>query len=111
MKLLLIKFWNGDITLWKSYWIVGELLNSLVIIIIFNIELKFYNNLLFFQKIPYMSFNNLHLTSKFLVIIWSFYITVGIWRAAEKYKGKFIWIALTLIVLSYRVYALRLLLY
>ena len=37
-------FWNGKIKLWKSYWIVGELLNALFILLIFNIEVRFLNN-------------------------------------------------------------------
>ena len=39
-------FWNGKIKLWKSYWIVGELLNALFILLIFNIEVRFLNNII-----------------------------------------------------------------
>ena len=37
MNNLIHNFWNGEITLWKSYWIVGELLNALLILLIFKI--------------------------------------------------------------------------
>ena len=43
-------FWHGNITLWKSYWLVGELFNALILIIILNIELKLFNNTHFFYK-------------------------------------------------------------
>ena len=32
---LFIKFWYGKIPLWKSYWIVGEIINAFIIPIIF----------------------------------------------------------------------------
>ena len=108
---IFIKFWQGDISLWKSYWIVGELINSLIIIVIFNIELKLFNNIELFEKIPFFSFNNLHFINKLFIFLWSIYISVGIWRSAEKYKGKFIWVVLTLIALSYRIFTIRLIFY
>ena len=100
-------FWHGNITLWKSYWLVGELINALVLIIIFNIELKFFNNTHFFISLPLISFNQLHIVSKFIIFIWTIFITVGIWRSAEKYNGKSIWTILTLIILSYRLFVLK----
>ena len=105
------EFWQGKISLWKSYWIVGELLNALVIILIYNFEIKYFNNNLLFQNIPILSFNGLHPISKIILFIWSIYITIGIWRSAENYKGKIIWVILTLIVLSYRIFTLRELIY
>ena len=104
---VLVKFWQGKITLWKSYWIVGELINTLIIIIIFNIELKFFNNAQLFSYIPLLSFSDLHFTNKFIILVWSIFITVGIWKSAERYQGKFIWTFLTLIVLSYRIFILK----
>ena len=105
------EFWQGKISLWKSYWIVGELLNALVIILIYNFEIKYFNNNLLFQNIPILSFNSLHPISKIILFIWSIYITIGIWRSAENYRGKLIWIFLTLMVLSYRIFTLRELIY
>ena len=105
------KFWNGNLTLWKSYWIVGELINAVIIIIIINIELKLYNNTNIFQQIPLSNFGNLSFFSKFILFFWTIFITVGIWRSAENYKGKLIWIILTLIILSYRIFNLRVIVY
>ncbi len=108
MKNLIINFWNGKITLWKSYWIFGELINAFLIFLILSIEIKYFNNALIANQIPFFIFNDLSLLSKLSLTIWTIFITVGIWRSAEKYKGGFIWIALTLLFLSYRIFTLRL---
>ena len=34
MEKIINNFWNGKITLWRSYWLVGELLNALFILLI-----------------------------------------------------------------------------
>ena len=107
MKKLINKFWNGEITLWKSYWIVGELLNALLFLLIFNIEIKFFHNTVVRNFLPFLNINNFHFLSKSILMMWTIFITVGIWRSAEKYKGSLIWIVLTLIFLSYRVFTLR----
>jgi len=111
MKNLINAFWNGQITLWKSYWIVGELLNALFILMIFNIEIKFFKNNFIGDLLPFLNFSNFHFINKIILIFWTIFITIGIWRSAEKYIGPFFWIVLTLIFLSYRVFALRLLLF
>ena len=104
---ILIKFWHGKLALWKSYWLIGELLNSIIILLIYNVELKIYKNNILFQQLPFLDFSNFHFLNKIFLFAWTFFITVGIWRAAEYYQGKLIWIILTLIVLSYRIFTLR----
>jgi hypothetical protein len=104
-------FWYGKISLWKSYWLVGELLNALILLLIFNIEIYFFKNSNLVQSLPFLHFNSFNILSKILFISWTIYITVGIWRSAENYKGNFIWIVLTLIILSYRLFTLRLVLF
>ena len=108
MKDLIINFWNGKITLWKSFWIFGELLYTLLIFLLLSIEIKYFNNVMIANQTPFFIFNDFNLLSKFSLTIWTIFITVGIWRSAEEYKGGFIWIALTLIFLSYRIFTLRL---
>ena len=108
MNNLIINFWNGKITLWKSYWIFGELLNGLLIFFILSIEIKYLDNALVARPMPFFIFNNFSQLSKIALTIWTIFITVGIWRSAEEYKGRFIWIALTLLFLSYRIFTLRL---
>ena len=101
-------FLNGKVKLWKSYWLVGELLNGLVLIIIFNFEIYFFNKENSVYQIPFLDFNNLSLISKLFIFIWTIFISLGIWRSAENYKGNIIWIILTFIVIAYRCYTLRL---
>ena len=101
-------FWYGKVTLWKAYWLVGELLNVVVMLAIFNIEIYIFNNNHFLQLLPFINFSQFHIFSKLLILIWSIYITIGIWRSAESYKGNFIWSVLTLLVLSYRIFTMRL---
>ena len=108
MQNLLYNFWYGKITLWKSYWIVGELINALILLLILNIEITYFKNIIISNQLPFFSFDNFHFFNNIILIIWTTFITVGIWRSAENYKGNFIWIILTLIFLSYRIFTLRL---
>ena len=111
MSKFIFNFWYGRIPLWKAYWLIGELINSLVIILIYNIEIRLLNNLGLYKQLPFLNFTSFSLLSKFTLFFWTIFITVGIWRSAEAYKGKFIWIVLTLILLSYRIFTLRVILY
>ena len=111
MSNLIINFWYGRITLWKSYWLIGEFINSLVLLLIYNIEIRLLDNLDLYNKLLFINFTNFSLISKFTLFLWTIFITVGIWRSAETYKGRFIWVVLTLILLSYRIFTLRILFY
>jgi len=101
-------FFEGKVKLWKSYWLVGELLNGLVLLVIFNLEIYLLNNDKSVNQIPFLDFTNLALISKIFIFIWTIFISIGIWRAAENYKGNIIWIVLTFIIVAYRCYSLRL---
>ena len=102
------KFFEGRIKLWKSYWLVGEILNGVVLLIIFNLEIYFFNNNSSVSQIPFLDFSNFTLLSKIIIFVWTIFISIGIWRAAENYKGSMIWIVLTFIIVAYRCYSLRL---
>jgi hypothetical protein len=108
MENIVKKFWHGQLTLWKSYWLIGELLNAVFVLIILNIEIRVLDNKLMDNFLPFIRFNNLHFLNKLILISWTVIITVGIWRSAENYRGPFMWIVITLIFLSYRLYGLRL---
>ena len=108
MEKLITNFWNGKNALWSSYWLVGELLNGLFVLAIFNIEIYLFNNSQFTNSLPFLDFTNFSLLSKIILIIWTTFITVGIWRSAENYKGSIIWVIATFLFLSYRVFTLRL---
>ena len=111
MEKLIIRFYRGQITLWRSYWLVGELFNALFILLIFNLEIYIFNNNQFTNSLPFLDFSNFSLLTKLVLVIWTFFLTIGIWRSAENYKGNIIWIIGTFIVLSYRIYTLRLMLF
>ena len=108
MQKIINNFWNGKVTLWKSYWLVGELLNALFILAVFNIEINITGTNQFSNSLLFLDFSNFSFLSKISLIIWTIFITVGIWRSAENYKGSIIWILGTFIFLSYRVFSLRL---
>ena len=111
MSNFIFNFQYGRIPLWKAYWLIGEFINSLVIILINNIEIRLLNNLGLYKQQPFLNFTSFSLISKFTLFFWTIFITVGIWRSAEAYKGNSIWIVLTLILLSYRIFTLRILFY
>ncbi len=108
MEKTIVRFWRGEITLWRAYWLVGELLNAIFILIIFNIEIYLFGNNEFISSLPFLDFSNFSLLSKLILILWTGFLTTGIWRSAENYKGSMIWIIATFIFLSYRVFTLRL---
>ncbi len=108
MENLIYKFWRGDVKLWKSYWLIGELLNGLFMLVIFNLEIYFFDNSKFFNQLPFFNLSDFNLLSKIVIIIWTIFITVGVWRSAEKYKGSIVWIIATFLFLSYRIFSLRL---
>ncbi len=105
---LIKEFFYGRIKLWKSYWLVGELLNGIILLIIFNLEIYILNNGSSVSQIPFLDFTNLNFISKIFIFFWTIFISIGIWRAAENYKGSIIWIILTFIIIAYRCYSLRL---
>lgn len=107
-KHIVSDFWYGKIKLWKSYWLVGELLNGLVLLLIFNLEIYFFNTSSSVSQIPFLNFNNLTILSKIIIFSWTIFISIGIWKSAENYKGSIIWIILTFIIVAYRCYSLRL---
>ena len=102
------KFFEGKIKLWKSYWLVGEILNALFILVIFNLEIYLFGNNQISNYLPFLNFSEFSLLSKIVLIIWTLFITIGIWRSAENYNGNVIWIIATFLFLSYRIFALRL---
>ncbi len=108
MENLIRRFWFGEISLWRSYWLIGELLNALFILLIFNVEIYVFGNNKFTSSLPFLDFSNFSVISKILIIVWTSVLTVGIWRSAENYKGNIIWIVATFLFLSYRIFTLRL---
>jgi len=108
MENLIKRFWRGEIALWRSYWLVGELLNSLFVLIIFNFEIYIFGNNQFSNSLPFLDFSNFSFLSKLIIIVWTVFITIAIWRSAENYKGSIFWVIATFLFLSYRIFSLRL---
>ena len=105
------RFWKGEISLWKSYWLIGELLNALFIILILNMEIYLFQSNQSTTSLFFLNFSNFNFISKIILITWTVFLSVGIWRSAENYKGKIIWIILTFIVIAYRFYSVILILF
>ena len=70
---LINKFWNGDITLWKSYWIAG-----VIIPIPLGFIVGFLAAALGLAPVSY----------KVVMITYIGWTLVGVWRSADKYQGK-----------------------
>ena len=79
MKKLLYKFWKGEITLWKSYWLFGEILNAIFLFLLLNLEIYMFKNTGLFNNVLFFDFRNLTILSKIIIIIWTLFITVGVW--------------------------------
>lgn len=104
---IFLKFLNGDFQLWKSFWLIGFLHGFFIMYCLPLIEINFFSNIDIFNKIiinnveiNILDFNKITFISKLIIIISSLLITIGIWKSAEKYKGSFIIILITLIYLT-----------
>lgn len=72
---LLKRLVNGDIPLWKTYWLYGVLSG-----ILFNVA---------YQIIPQT--NGPVVAVMLINVVWTFFIVPGIWNSAGKYQGPAIW--------------------
>ena len=63
---LILYFFNGKVKLWKSYWLVGELLNAVILLVIFNLEIYVFNNNNSISQIPFLTLVILHYYLKLL---------------------------------------------
>ena len=70
------KFWNGDISLPKSYWLVGVVFGMIVGFVI---------------GIIVISLGMSEIAINLFLIPWAIFSTVGIWRSSDKYKGLTLW--------------------
>ena len=107
---LLNDFFQGRIKLWKSFWIVGEFIFGIVILLLLQIDkyfLSYQSN--HSNNISIFNLNNLSLLSKLFLVAWTFFVSIGVWRAAENYKGSLFLILFIFIYYGYRVFSLRLL--
>ena len=78
-----MKFFDGELSLPHSYWLVGIVYSIVVGILAAIIILSF--------SLPDKTLN-------VLVLPWIIFISIGIWRSSDKYKGPKFWAILAKIV-------------
>ena len=111
IKINLIQdFFEGKIKLWKSFWIAGELIYGFLLLVLLQLDKYFFSDLS--ERSNYLSIfnlNNLSFISKLFLILITLFISIGVWRAAENYRGSILIILLVFIYYGYRVFSLVLL--
>jgi len=103
-------FFEGKVKLWKSFWIAGELVYGFLLLILLQLDKYLFSDLS--ERSNYLSIfnlNNLSFLSKLFLILITLFISIGVWRAAENYKGSILIILLVFIYYGYRVFSLVLL--
>ena len=111
IKINLIQdFFEGKIKLWKSFWITGELIYGFLLLVLLQLDKYLFSELS--ERSNYLSIfnlNNLSIISKLFLILITIFISIGVWRAAENYRGSIFIILLVFIYYGYRVSSLVLL--
>tara|TARA_B110000444_G_C18388255_1_gene388059 strand:- start:145 stop:516 length:372 start_codon:yes stop_codon:yes gene_type:complete len=104
---LFLYFWYGKVKLWKAFWIIGFIHGISINYFSPYLENYLFNNsdIFYFIHInnfqyPILDFGKLTFLIKMIIILSTFFVTIGTWRSAEKYGGSFFIILLTLIYLS-----------
>ena len=103
-------FFEGKIKLWKSFWIAGELIYGFLLLVLLQLDKYLFSELS--ERSNYLSIfnlNNLSVISKLFLILITFFISIGVWRAAENYRGSIFIILFVFIYYGYRVSSLVLL--
>ena len=77
------RFWDGELSLPQSFWVVGTLLGFPVGFIcgVFAIMIGAPGNTMYAFLMP-----------------WYVYVIVGVWRSSDKYKGPKVWAVLAKII-------------
>ena len=111
IKINLIQdFFEGKIKLWKSFWIAGELIYGFLLLVLLQLDKYLFSELS--ERSNYLSIfnlNNLNFISKLFLVLITMFISIGVWRAAENYKGSILIILLVFIYYGYRLFSLVLL--
>ena len=103
-------FFEGKIKLWKSFWIAGELIYGFLLLVLLQLDKYLFSELS--ERSNYLSIfnlNNLSVISKLFLILITIFISIGVWRAAENYRGSIFIILFVFIYHGYRVSSLVLL--
>ena len=103
-------FFEGKIKLWKSFWIAGELIYGFLLLVLLQLDKYLFSE--FSERSNYLSIfnlNNISFISKLFLILITIFISIGVWRAAENYRGSIFIILFVFIYYAYRVFSLVLL--
>ena len=109
-KQVIKDFFEGKIKLWKSFWIAGELIYGFLLLVLLQLDKYLFSELS--ERSNYLSIfnlNNLSVISKLFLILITIFISIGVWRAAENYRGSIFIILFVFIYYGYRVFSLVLL--
>ena len=109
-KQVIKDFFEGKIKLWKSFWIAGELIYGFLLLVLLQLDKYLFSELS--ERSNYLSIlnlNNLSFISKLFLISITIFISIGVWRAAENYRGSIFIILFIFIYYGYRVSSLVLL--
>ena len=107
---LIQEFFEGKIKLWKSFWIAGELIYGFLLLVLLQLDKYLFSELS--ERSNYLSIFNLNylsFISKLFLILITIFISIGVWRAAENYRGSIFIILFVFIYYGYRVSSLVLL--
>lgn len=88
--------WNGEITLWKSFWLWGVLGSSLL-----HIPINYMTGAINAKKYEYLSIYYLLL---FIMIAYACLVIGGTWRSSGNYSGNIIYKYITrLFIISWAI--------
>ena len=107
---LIQDFFEGKVKLWKSFWIAGELIYGFLLLVLLQLDKYLFSELS--ERSNYLSIfnlNNLSVISKLFLILITIFISIGVWRSAENYRGSIFIILFVFIYYGYRVFSLVLL--
>ena len=103
-------FFEGKVSLWKSFWIAGELIYGFLLLVLIQLDKYFFSNISETSNyVSIFNLNNLNLISKLSLILITFFISIGVWRAAENYRGSIFIVLFVFVYYGYRVSSLVLL--
>ena len=107
---LIQDFLEGKVKLWRSFWIAGELIYGFLLLVLLQLDKYLFSDLSDTSKnLSIFNLNNLSFLSKLFLILITLFISIGVWRAAENYKGSIFIILLVFVYYGYRVSSLVLL--
>ena len=107
---LIQDFFEGKVKLWKSFWIAGELIYGFLLLVLLQLDKYFFSDLSErSSSLSIFNLNNLSFFSKLFLISITLFISIGVWRAAENYRGSIFIILFVFIYYGYRVSSLVLL--